>query len=145
MEKESIQVQLTTDLTKYAKNLVAGTVGVTVAPQGMWSRQSDRFVTVAFPGIATLDVLWKSLKIIDEEFLEAQKARQIIFEESLKTAHDVVLHLGPRGGFHGLDYCYTDAQSGHAMNVSNGFKEEAQRIIELLKSYQIPIAEKIDP
>ena len=41
----------------------------------MWSRANDNFVTVCFPNVATLDVLWKSLEIIDEEYLKRVKER----------------------------------------------------------------------
>ena len=54
MERK-IKVKLTVDLTNYAKGLTADSEGYTVGRQGMWSRGSDRFITVNFPGIATLD------------------------------------------------------------------------------------------
>ena len=68
--EKGMKVKLTVDLTQYAKGLVAGTEGITAGQQGMWSRGSDRFITVRFPGITTLDVLWDSLEIIDEEVLK---------------------------------------------------------------------------
>ena len=48
--EKGTKVKLTVDLTQYAKGLVAGTEGITAGQQGMWSRGSDRFVTVRFPG-----------------------------------------------------------------------------------------------
>ena len=51
----------------------------------MWSRGSDRFITVCFPDIATLDVLWSSLEIIDEKALSEQEQRKKEFEENLKA------------------------------------------------------------
>lgn len=60
------KVKLKVDLTKYHPSLKIGIEGVTVGRQGIWSRNQDRFITVEFPK-HTLDVLWDSLKIIDEE------------------------------------------------------------------------------
>ena len=144
MAEARIKVRLKTDLTKYKKGLIAGTEGVTVGRQGMWSRGSDRFITVCFPNIATLDVLWESLEIIDEDVLREQEAQQKQFDKNLKTAHDVVLRLGPRGGFRYLSYSYTDLKSGCSVHTSIGFRKEAYQIMEKMKSYNIPIREKID-
>ena len=66
--EEQIKVKLLVDLTRYADGLVEGLEGYTVGSKGMWSRANDNFVTVCFSNIATLDVLWKSLEIIDEEY-----------------------------------------------------------------------------
>lgn len=61
-----IRVRLRTDLTRYNAKLTPGVEGVTVGEYGMWSKGSDRFVGVHFPGIVTLDVLWEGLEIVDE-------------------------------------------------------------------------------
>ena len=95
--EKGTKVKLTVDLTQYAKGLVAGTEGITAGQQGMWSRGSDRFVTVRFPGITTLDVLWDSLEIIDEEVLKEMDRQKKLFVENLKSAKDVTLYVGPRG------------------------------------------------
>lgn len=141
--ERSIKVKLTTDLTKYAKGLISGTEGITVGRQGMWSRGSDRFITVNFPGIATLDVLWDSLVIIDEEVIQENKRQKEIFAENLKTAQDVTLYLGPKGGFRVLSYSYFDKESGITFHASVGFREEAYEIVEILKAYNIPIKKEI--
>lgn len=143
MPDKQIKVRLMADLTQYGAGLTAGTEGITVGRQGMWSRGSDRFITVNFPGIATLDVLWKSLEIIDQDVLKEIDLQKKAFEESLKTAYDVVLCLGPKGGFRSLSYTYIDAQTGCSVHTSNGFRTEAIPIIEKLKAYQIPIREEI--
>ena len=140
---KSTKVKLTVDLTRYAQGLTAGTEGYTVENQGMWSRGSDRFVTVNFPGIATLDVLWESLKIIDEEVLKEIEINRQIFIENLKTAHDVKLYLGPRGGFRHLSYRYIDKETGIPGSISHGFKEKAYEIMQVLEEYSIPIEEII--
>lgn len=62
--EKGTKVKLTVDLTQYAKGLVAGTEGITAGQQGMWSRGSDRFVTVRFPGITHwmyCGIRWKLL------------------------------------------------------------------------------------
>ena len=136
------KVKLTADLTNYAAGLVAGTEGITVGQQGMWSRGSDRFVTVRFPGIATLDVLWDSLEIIDEEALKEIERQNQLFAENLKGAKDVTLCVGPRGGFKYLSYSYTDKESGINVHTSVGFRDKAYKIMDILKQYHIPIEEK---
>lgn len=136
------KVKLTVDLTKYANGLVAGTEGITVGQQGLWSRGSDRFVTVRFPGITTLDVLWDSLEIIDEEVLKEIERQKNLFTENLKSAKEVTLHVGPKGGFRHLSYSYTDKESGINVHTSEGFRDRAYSIMDILKEYNIPIAKE---
>lgn len=140
--EKGMKVKLTVDLTKYANRLVAGTEGVTVGQRGMWSRGSDRFVTVYFPGITTLDVLWESLEIIDEEVLKEIEHQKKLFAENLKSAKDVTLYMGPRGGFRYLSYSYTDKESGTNVHASEGFRDQAYRIMDILEEYGIPIAKE---
>lgn len=140
--EKGMKVKLTVDLTKYASGLVAGTEGVTVGRRGMWSRGNDRFITVCFPGITTLDVLWDSLEVIDQEALEAIAREKELFLKHLKGAEDVTLYVGPKGGFRALSYCYTDPESGVSVHTSEGFRDEAYRIMDLLKEYGIPITTK---
>lgn len=136
------KVKLTVDLTQYASGLVAGTEGITAGRQGMWSRGSDRFITVRFPGITTLDVLWDSLEIIDEEALKEIDHQQKLFAENLKSAKDVTLYVGPRGGFKYLSYCYTDKESGVNVHATEGFRDQAYKILDILKEYDIPFAKE---
>lgn len=84
--EEQIKVKLLVDLTKYADGLVEGSQGYTIGSKGMYSRANDNFVTVCFPKIATLDVLWKSFKIIDEEYLKRA-------EESNKVGSYTYIYL----------------------------------------------------
>ena len=140
--EKGTKVKLTVDLTQYAKGLVAGTEGITVGRQGMWSRGSDRFITVRFPGITTLDVLWDSLEIIDEEALKEIDRQKQLFAENLKGAEDVTLYVGPRGGFKYLSYSYTDKESGINVHTSEGFRDKAYRILDILKEYGIPVTKK---
>ena len=108
----------------------------------MWSRGSDRFITVRFPGITTLDVLWDSLEIIDEEALKEIDRQKQLFAENLKGAEDVTLYVGPRGGFKYLSYSYTDKESGINVHTSEGFRDKAYRILDILKEYGIPVTKK---
>jgi hypothetical protein len=57
----------------------------------MWSRGSDQFVGVNFPGAGSLDVLWSSLDIIDEEYLREAEIRRTKRYEALKSALVTIL------------------------------------------------------
>lgn len=139
---KSIKVRLKVDLTKYIPNLVEGSEGYTVPNGGIWSRASDRFVGVKFPSKGTLDVLWDSLEIIDEEYLAEIEKREQRFLEELKTAYDVVKYIGPRGGFKYLTYTYIDSK-GIKISTSQGFKNEAEKLIKIFDKYGIEVFEKI--
>lgn len=116
--EETIKVKLLVDLTRYADGLVEGTEGYTIGSKGMWSRANDNFVTVCFPNIATLDVLWKSLEIIDEEWNRKWNKK---WREQLKTARCAKLHLDPRGGFRSLQFEYLDDNGAILLQVTNSF------------------------
>lgn len=135
---EKYKVRLKTDLTKYGEGLKEGIEGYTIGEYGMWSRGSDRFVGVCFPGISTLDVLWDSLEIIDEDFLKRREDSKNKFKEDLKTAYEVEKHVGPRGGFRYLCYSYN---GGH---VANYFKDEAEEIEKIIKDYNIEVKVVVD-
>ena len=137
-----IKVRLKCDLTKYIPNLVEGSEGYTVQISGIWSRASDRFVGVNFPGKGTLDVLWESLEIIDMEYLAEKKERERKRLEELKTAYDVVKYVGPRGGFKYLSYTYLDL-NGIKNHTSNSSKKEAEKLIKIFEDYEIKIIEKV--
>ena len=141
--EEKIKVKLLVDLTRYADGLVEGSEGYTIGSKGMWSRANDNFVTVCFPNIATLDVLWKSLEIIDEEYLKKAEEWNKEWKKQLKTARCVELHLGPRGGFRSLQFEYLD-DNGIVIHYANGFKNEADDIVEIFKANNIKIERIID-
>lgn len=141
--EEQIKVKLLVDLTRYADGLVEGSEGYTIGSKGMWSRANDNFVTVCFPNIATLDVLWKSLEIIDEEYIKRVEEWNKKWREQLKTAKCVELHLGPRGGFRSLHFEYL-SDNGTVVHYANGFKNEADNIMEILKANNIKIERIID-
>ena len=108
----------------------------------MWSRANDNFVTVCFPNVATLDVLWKSLEIIDEEYLKRVKERNAKWLEELKTAKNVELNLGPKGGFRSLSFEYMS--DGVPIHYSNEFKNEAEKIMQVFKENNIQIKKIIN-
>ncbi|MCQ1528306.1 hypothetical protein [Lutispora saccharofermentans] len=139
---DNIRVKLKSDLTRYADGLLPGIEGYTIGRYGIWSRGSDRFVGVTFPGIATLDILWSSLEIVDDAYLKRVDQHQEEVKEELKTAKDVVKVIGPKGGFRYLSYSYTN-KNGISCNTSMGFKTEAEKLIELFKNYGIPIKTEI--
>lgn len=141
--EEQIKVKLLVDLTRYANGLVEGSEGYTVGSKGMWSRANDNFITVCFPKIATLDVLWKSLEIIDEEYLKKAEKSNKRWIEQLKTAKCVELHVGPRGGFRSLQFQYLD-DNKIVNHYAIGFKNKADSIVEIFKANNIKIKEVID-
>lgn len=141
--EEKIKVKLLVDLTKYANGLVEGTLGYTIGSRGMWSRANDNFVTVCFPKIATLDVLWESLEIVDEEYLRKAEEANKKWIEQIKTARCVELHVGPRGGFRSLQFEYL-GDNKIVNHYAIGFKNKADKIIEIFKTNNIPIKEIID-
>lgn len=138
MSSKGIKVALKVDLTKYRSGLVSGTEGTTVGTYGMWSRGSDRFIGVHFPGKGTLDVLWDSLEIIDEEYLKRVEERRNTHLEELKSATRVVKHVGPRGGFINLSYTYTNS-NGSLIHVSKGFRKEADELIDFFERNGIEV------
>ena len=141
--EEKIKVKLLVDLTKYADGLVKGSEGYTIGSKGMWSRANNSFVTVCFPNIATLDVLWKSLEIIDGEYLKKSEESNKRWIEQLKTAKCVELHIGPRGGFRSLQFEYLD-DNKIVIHDAIKFKNKADSILEIFKENNIKIEEVID-
>jgi hypothetical protein len=141
--ERQIKVKLQTDLTKYAPGLVPGVEGHTIGQHGLWSRGSDRFIGVCFPGIAKLDVLWESIEIIDKEYLEEAALLNKKQMEELKSAQNVVKHVGPKGGFRHLSYEYTSMELINN-NVTNGSKSEAERIIKIFEKYGIKVEIRIE-
>lgn len=135
-----IRVRLITDLTRYHPQLIPGIEGITVGRQGLWSRGSDRFISVRFPSVGVFDILWQGLEIIDEEYLEWLAERERERWENLKRATNVTKVVGPRGGFRRLSYQYTD-DNGVTHHTSLGFKDEAEEIERFLQQHGIEVKE----
>jgi hypothetical protein len=135
----SIRVRLMADLTRYHPALRPGAEGVTVGQAGMWSQGSDRFIGVRFPEAGVHDVLWDSLEVIDEGYLRGQAEAKRKRHEALKTARNVVLHLGPNGGFRHLSYEYDE--DGVTRHESLAFRELADEVIAVLREHGISVCE----
>ncbi|MBU3131948.1 hypothetical protein J1C67_19140 [Clostridium gasigenes] len=95
----NIKVELKTDLTKYGEGLITGIKGITIGQQGTWSRSNDNFITVKFENNIILDVLWNSLEIIDEEYLQKLSKTKTTYLKELKTATNIIKTIGPKGGY----------------------------------------------
>ncbi|WP_298277277.1 hypothetical protein [Ferroplasma sp.] len=132
-----LRVRLKVDLTRYNEKLVPGIEGITIGRNGIWSRSQDRFITVKFQGDIVKDVLWSSLEIIDEDYIKQTELQERKFQEELKTTKEAVLKLGPKGGFKDLMIDYES--NGAEIHSAIGFKEEADKIMEILKKYGIEI------
>lgn len=139
---ERIQVKLKVDLTHYLKGLTAGTEGYTIGNYGIWSRANDNFTGVHFPGLGLLDVLWSSLEIIDQKYLEEMEFLRKQRMEEFKTAKRITKYVGPRGGFKGLSFEYTNS-NGITVRYSNGFKQESEKLIEYFKELNLKVEEKL--
>jgi hypothetical protein len=50
--------------------------------------------------------------------------------------------VGPRGGFKYLSYSYIDKESGINVHTSVGGRNQAYKILDTLKEYNIPFATK---
>jgi len=137
----SIKVRLTQDLTRYHPGLVPGVEGVTVGQYGLWSRGSDRFVGVRFPDIGPFDILWDSLEIVDKEYLTEAAERDKRKWELLKLAKNVVRTVGPKGGFRHISYEYID-EHGTTSHVSNGDRQEAEKLVQFFQKYGIEVREE---
>jgi hypothetical protein len=141
MKQYGIQVRLTTDLTQYHPGLVKNAQGVTVPAAGMWARGNDRFASVRFEDAGVHDILWESLEIIDQEVNQELAKLRAERNEDLKTARNVVQTFGPQGGFRYLSYEY-DSRHGGVNHISNANREEAEKLIQLFKTYNIEVQVK---
>lgn len=130
-----LPVKLTTDLTRYHPSLIKGVEGVTVGR----SRMGDRFVMVQFPE-TTLDILWQSLKITDEDYLAEKKKEYEEYMECLESATNVYRLIGPRGGFRELHFTYTNKE-GEEVKDKTGFREKNRELTEFFEERGIKIKE----
>lgn len=137
-----IRVRLTEDLTRYHPQLIPGVEGFTVGRYGLWSRGSDRFIGVHFPQVGTFDILWEGLEIIDKEYLADLAEREKRRLDDLKNAKNVVRTVGPKGGFKYITYEYVD-ENGITNYMSNGNRQEAEKLIDVFRKHGIKIKEQV--
>lgn len=141
MSKVSISMILKDDLTRYHPSLKTGTKGTIVC---MWG-SNDCFAKVRFNEVGTMDVLWKGIEITDTKYLSELAEQKRARNEALKTAMNVVLSLGPSGGFKYLTYEYVDVNGRHN-HYGNGLdKASAMEDIEVFKQFGIQIQEEREP
>jgi len=133
----NIKVRLEADLTRYNPGLLVGIEGVA----GGCSPLSDRFTKAIFPGLGTFDVLWQSLKIVDEEYLKEKAEEKKALMKCLEKATNVVEIVGPRGGFKSLSYeCVVDGVFRH---TCDGGKQSADELKEFFRKQGIPVRVEI--
>ncbi len=130
---DGIRVKLKVDLTKYNTELRPGIEGVTAGQSGLWSRGSDRFIGVNFPGVGTYDVLWEGLEVIDEQYLRRMAEFERKRDEDARLATDVVETRGPRGGFKHLSYTCPSGFTG------TGSRDEYEHLMKIFKEAGIPV------
>jgi len=133
-----VKVKLKVDLTKYRDGLVVGSEGYTIGQYGMWSRSSDLFTGVDFPGIGKLDININSLEVIDKDYLKRMEVLRQQTLEEYKSAQNVVLTVGPLGGFKDLSFEYK-TKDGYNSHIGIGFENEAYDIMEYFKILDIPV------
>ena len=71
-----LKVKLVHDYTKYNEKLEKGIEGIALETPEIQEERSpeDKFVKVRFEDITEVDVLWRGLEIIDEEYLAKKQA-----------------------------------------------------------------------
>jgi hypothetical protein len=137
-----IKVKLKVDLTQYLNGLVSETEGYTIGNHGIWSRANDNFTGVHFPGVGSLDVLWSSLEIIDQDYLDEMKKLHEQRMKEYRTAREIIKYVGPRGGFKNLSFVYNDS-NGINVHYSNGFKQESEKIMDYFNEINLKVEMKI--
>lgn len=126
-----VKVELRVDLTRYHASLKPGTVGETRIPCGVWAKVSDRFCGVAFPEVS-LDVLMSDLKIVDQEYLEIERAERRAREAGLRDARSTfVKHVGARGAFKSATITY--AVDGQNVLYTTADVDECEQLEKIFK------------
>jgi len=134
-----MKVKLVHDYTKYNERLMKGIIGVAKeTPEEQKARKvDDNFVKVEFEGITTVDVLWKGLEIVDEEYLaEKQRLKELHLLKML-TAKNIVKTIGPKEGFKKLEFIYTD--EGKDITLVTEDKDEADEYFAVFEKNNIEV------
>ena len=108
-----LKVKLLYDYTKYNDKLEKGIVGFAFeTPEEQIARStSDKFVKVKFEGITDVDVPWRGLEILDEDYLkfaaEQEAIKKVAYFETIVSAEHVICTYGPKGGLRELKFEYS--------------------------------------
>lgn len=130
-----MRVRLLVDLTSYDPRCTAGSEGETC-----WASNggSDLLTGVMFDSGARLDVFSTGLEIIDEEYLRQNAEREL---EEARTARDVVLLTGPRGGYRYLSYQHSN---GHISYGTACGTKLIRRKLDLLERAGVPVRVEVE-
>ena len=133
-----LKVKLVHDYTKYNEKLEKGIEGIALETPEIQSERSpeDNFVKVRFDGVTEVDVLWRGLEIIDEEYLSKKQAEKDAYYESVKCAINIVNTIGPKGGFKKLEFDCVDGAEVHTVIED---KEQGEEHIEYFKKFGLDI------
>lgn len=103
-----IKVKLIHDYTKYNSKLEKEIIGYAyeTPEEQMKSRPNDNFVRVKFEGITEVDIVWRGLEIIDEDYLLIKQKQKEEYFRSITNAYDIVYTVGPSGGFKSIKFKY---------------------------------------
>ena len=130
-----LKVRLVHDYTKYNEKLEKGIEGVALETPEIQNERSpeDYFVKVRFEGITEVDVLWRGLEIIDEDYLSKKQAEKDAYYEGVKSATNIVNTIGPKGGFKKLEF---DNGENHIIIEE---KEQGEEHIEYFNKFGLSI------
>lgn len=138
MKTDNVEVELSADLTSYHPSLVKGCKGTIVS----WTASVDFMARVRFREAGIMEINWRSLKIVDEEYLRQASERRKEEEEELLTATNVVLKLGPAGGFKYLSFVVRQ-KNGKTLNTGIGYegRQLAKRYLDFFREHEIDVQE----
>lgn len=122
-----LKVKLIHDYTKYNEELKKGILGYAfLTPEEQAAKTpNDNFVKVKFDGITEVDVLWRGLEIIDEEYLEEKRLEKENYLAQLKNAKNICLTIGPSGGFRSLEFdCVLNGEETHKIIIEKDVGNE---------------------
>lgn len=133
-----IRARLLCDLTAYGDDLVKGAEGRIVD----WdSCYGDNFVVMDFKQTKEIDIVFKSIEILDKSYINYVERREKEEMEKLPSAISAALVVGPRGGF---KYFRVDVPEKKKIKTyTTTCKEKAQHYIRILQSYNIRVQERI--
>jgi hypothetical protein len=138
-----LRVKLLYDYTKYNDKLEKGIEGFAFeTPEEQVSRSaSDKFVKVKFEGITDVDVPWRGLEILDEDYLkfaaEQEEIKKAAYFETIVSAEHVICTYGPKGGLRELKFEY--ALNGETQYVSITDKISGEEHLAFFKNRGISV------